>query len=141
MWLWLLLLIIISAYNAFYGFLPESVKAKRLVKVISITFACLTFCYGIAQIVINYNESSYAYVSGDGKILRERNFHWNIQKDMSEENSSIFIIEDFYTDSNRIKVKADQRIKVDVSTCFAGTCLKIFYESAVTPNFEIHISY
>ncbi|MBN1997308.1 hypothetical protein JW935_07140 [candidate division KSB1 bacterium] len=141
MWIWIILLILISAYNAFFSFLPDSIKAKKTIKVISIIVACFTFCYGIVQAVSQYNKTSYAYVTSEGEILKERNFSWEITKDSSEKENAVFIIEDLYTSSNRIKIKPDQKSKVDIYNCIAGVCLKFHSDPARVPNFKVRISF
>jgi len=139
MWMWILLLVIISIYNTVYGFLPDSLKDKLWIKSIGILAAVVLLFYGIAQTIGSYRNSSSAYVSSDGQIIKKWNFPWRIDTTTGNDGFPVFLIKNRYGDSSAIKVKTDSPSRYEVYNAIDGVGIKFFCKSEEVPKFKILI--
>jgi hypothetical protein len=140
MWIWIFLLVIISIYNTVYSFLPDPLRRNWWVKAAGIVAACVILFYGIFQIIVTYKNSSSAYVSANGEIIRSRNFRWKIIKTIdSDSGFPIYIIESRYGDASAVKIKPDRPIGTEVYNAMDGVAIKFFCKSDRVPNFKIII--
>jgi hypothetical protein len=97
--------------------------------------------HGIHQIVTNYKKSSFAYVSTEGKILKSRNFPWEIKKETSsDDNLPSYVIMGRYGDSSEVNAQPDGRIKTEVYNAMSGIAVKFFCKPEEMTNFEIKIN-
>lgn len=141
MWIWILLLVIISMYNMIYGFLPYSLKDKLWIKSFGIVAAAVLFLFGVSRIIASYKNSSSAYISADGEIIKSRNFPWKIAKaTASDGDFPIYIIESRYGDSSKVKVEPDKRVSTEVYNSIDGVAVKLFCKPEEVPSFKIRIS-
>jgi len=121
MWIWILLLVTISIYNTVYGFLPDSLQKKLWVKSFGIVAAFVILLYGIYQIISNYKNSSSAYISSNGEIIKSRNFRWRIAKPTASNGDfPVYMIENRYGDASEIKIKPDRRVNTKVYNSLDG---------------------
>ena len=140
MWIWILLLVIISIYNTIYGFLPDSLSNKVWIRSIGVFAASVLLIYGILQMIASYKNSSSAYISPGCQIIKSRNFPWKIVKNTdSNGNFPVYIIESRYGDSSEVKIKPDRRVSTEVYNSAGGIGIKFFCKPDEVPNFKIKI--
>lgn len=140
MWIWILLLVIISVYNTIYGFLPDSLANKFWIKSFGYVAASVLLLYGISQIINSYKNSSSAYISSNGKVIKSRNFPWKIKPTTTDDGFPVYIIESRYGDASEVKVKPNQRVSTEVYNAMDGVAIKFFCKSGEVPDFKIIIS-
>ena len=139
MWIWILLLVTIPIYNTIYGFLPDSLKDKLWIKSIGMLAAVVLLFYGIAQTIGSYRNSSSAYISSEGEIIKKRNFPWRIKITTDSDDFPVFVIEERYGDSSAIRVKPDHPSRYEVYNAIDGVGIRFFCKSDEVPKFKILI--
>lgn len=121
-------------------FLPNSLAQGRWTESLGIVASCgLLLVWSIWQIVSIYNSSS-AYISADGRIIKSRNFPWNVVKTAgSNENLAIYVIEERYGDCSQVTVRPDRRVNTEVYTAKDGLAIKFFCKAEEVPSFKVRI--
>lgn len=138
MWFWIILLVTISIYNTIYSFLPENLKNNFWVKLLGISTALALLVYGIYNIIVNYKNYKFAYVSKEGRIIKHKNFIWTITKGTQDDNS-VFIINERYGDASDIKIVPDEPRRVNIYNAMDGVGVRFFCTEDQLVNFKIVI--
>ncbi len=143
MWLKLILLslfILILFYNVFYSFLPQAIQGVIWVKILAIVCAFIILIYGIKQELCKYCNYKFAYISAkDGKILKKKNFPWNISKSTHRGNV-YYCINERYGDVSDVSIKPDKPTnKYSINFGVDGIFIEFICSDEEIPNFKIEI--
>jgi len=139
MWFWIFLLAVISIYNTIYSFLPENLKNNLWIKLLGIITALGILIYGLCNIFSTYNNYTFAYVSKDGKILKQKNFRWIITK-TTKDNYPLFIINERYGDASDVKVIPDKPRKIETYNAIDGVAVTFLCTDDQLVNFKLIIN-
>lgn len=145
MWLMqigLSLLILILIYNAFYSFLPSSAQAVLWVRVVAIICALVILVWGIRQVILDYRNYRFAYVSAkDGRILKKKNFPWSITKTTTRDGNIVYIINERYGDASEVSVKLIDKpgTSFTIYNAMDGVGVKFRCPDHEIPDFKIII--
>ncbi len=77
---WVVVALWVSAlsFSTIYSFLPSRHQKVFWVRIFAIIAAIAILTQGIYQIIHNHNSRIFAHVSNEGKILKSKNFLWQI---------------------------------------------------------------
>ncbi len=140
MWIWILLLVIISIYNTVYGFLPDRIQGKMWIKLPGILAAVILLGYGTHELIQGYRNSRFAYVSPDGTIIKSRHFPWSIETTIAREDGfPVYIISGRYGDASEVSVVPDREVNVQVYNAMHGVGIKFLCKPEEVPSFKIKI--
>ncbi len=140
MWIWILLLTVISIYNTVYGFLPERYQKKLWVKSCGILTAVVILIYGLLGTIVTYTNESYAVVAPDGKLIKVKNFDWKIITSSSpDDRFPLYTIEERFGNATDIEVIPRKEVPVDKYMTIDGLVIKFLCEREEVPEFEIRI--
>ena len=131
--------ILIVTYNAVFSFLPQKHQHKKSLRVLNICCAIIILVVGILGSLSDQSNYTYAYVSGDRKILESKNFPWKIEKTIEDDNSTIFQMLERYGDTSDISVKTETPVEIELYRGFLGICIRFKCQNSETPNFKIRV--
>lgn|GEM_PF-2656041 len=134
--LWILILI----YNVVYSFLPPQFQEARGVKIIAMVSAIIILVIGIKQALHDYHNYKFAFVSAsDGKIIKRKNFPWDIKKSISSDGGTIYIIYDRYGDASEVSIKPSKNVKNETVNTMTGLGVQFKCSDKEIPDFKIEI--
>ena len=126
--------------NTIFSLLPNSLNGKQWIKLLRIITAFVILIYGISQIITRYKNSSSAYISSNGEVIKSHNFPWKINKDTDPNgNFSVYLIESRYGDPSEFKVVPDRHVRNEIFLSLDGIGIKFFCKSDEVPNFTVTI--
>jgi hypothetical protein len=139
--IWLIILILFLAFQAFHGFLPNKIQCKKWIRITAIIIAIIMLSRSVFQEIAEVRNRSSAYVSPDAKIIESYKFPWKISRSTtSDDNLPVYIIEERYGDASEVKVKPDRHVRFKVYNAIDGVAVKFFCESDDVPSFKVEIS-
>ena len=142
MWLLIILWILILVFNAIYSFLPIESQNTPWIRFCAIGAATVILVYGIYQLIRGHQNRSFAYVASDGKILRSKNFPWQITKDYKE-GKTIYMINERYGDASQLSINLDkpnsENQKYEIYNAMDGLGIKFSCHENEISNFLVKI--
>jgi hypothetical protein len=132
----LILIIILYISNV----ILERLSGKRWIKYLRNIVAVILLLYVILQTISSYQNSSYAYVSSNGNIVKRHNFPWKIAKvTLPDSNYPVYFIENRYGEPSEIKIKPNKQVHTEVYSSPDGTGIRFSCKTDEVPNFKIEI--
>ena len=137
----LILWIIILLFNAFYRFLPQAIQKNKWIKTLAVIVAVIISIYGTKQAIHEYRNYRFAYICArDGKILKMKNFPWDITKTITHEGNVIYCINERYGDASEVSIKPDKTInEYSIHNGGDGIIIKFTCPDKEIPNFKIQM--
>jgi len=134
--------VIILLFNTFYSFLPSNIQSIKYIKIGAMIAACIILIMGIRQAVQEYQNYRFVDVSAkDGKILKNKNFKWEITKTITEQGNTVFIINERYGDASEVSIKPKKPTnKFSIYNAIDGIAIKFLCNDNEIPDFRIVIS-
>jgi len=137
--IWLIFILFVLAYNAFYDFLPAYLQSKVWIRSINLLSIVVLLLYSGSEIIAKYTDYSFAIVSPEGKVLKRKNFSWPIKKTADPEGNIIFIIEGRYGDASEIKVTPRRMVRFETYNAMVGIGIKFFCRNDELSEMKIEI--